>query len=129
MGTWQSFEEINAWKNARSLNIKVYQVVLSLRKKGEYELAKQIVRSAGSIMDNIAEGHERDGVKEFRQFISYSKGSAGELKSQMMRALDFELIEQDTYDIIVNEIEDELKILGGLQKYLNKSVYKGNKYK
>ena len=54
----------------------------------DYKLKDQINGSSGSIMDNIAEGFERSGRNEFINFLSYSKGSVGEVKSQLYRTLD-----------------------------------------
>jgi four helix bundle protein len=49
-------------------------------------------------MDNIAEGFERGTRAEFIQFLGYSKGSCGELRSQLYRALDRKYVTQEQFD-------------------------------
>ena len=50
----------------------------------EFELKNQITRSAISIPSNIAEGAERSSDPDFCRFLGYSKGSCGELQTQLM---------------------------------------------
>lgn len=85
-------------------------------------------RSAGSIMDNIAEGFERDGNKEFVQFLAVAKGSAGELKSQLVRATDRELIEKSEAEVLLAKCDSVLKQLGGLMIYLRNTDILGQKF-
>lgn len=88
VATIKRLEEIHSWQKARELNNKIGGLIDGGRFKRNYKLIDQIERSAGSIMDNIAEGFERSGNREFVQFLYISKGSAGEFRSQLYRALD-----------------------------------------
>lgn len=88
MATIQKFEDIMSWKEARELNRLLGKIIDSGKLKNNYRLINQIEGSAGSIMDNIAEGFERGGNKEMLQYLSIAKASCGELRSQLYRALD-----------------------------------------
>jgi len=88
MATIKSFEDIESWKKARTVCKKLGAMVEEGRFKRSYRLINQIEGSSGSIMDNIAEGFERGTRAEFIQFLGYAKGSCGELRSQLYRALD-----------------------------------------
>jgi four helix bundle protein len=85
-------------------------------------------RSAGSIMDNIAEGFGRNGDKEFIQFLSFSKGSCVELKSQLYRALDRCYFENNEFITVYEKINQVEKMNSKLIEYLRKSSFKGWKY-
>lgn len=74
------FEDLDVWQSARSFNKQLYQILSDITDL-DFRFKSQILSSAGSIMDNIAEGFERDGNKELIQFLAISKGSCGECKS------------------------------------------------
>jgi four helix bundle protein len=75
MATFEKFEEIIAWQKARVLNQQIGEYIDSGRFQRNFPLINQMEASAGSIMDNIAEGFERSGNREFLQFLYISKGS------------------------------------------------------
>lgn len=80
-------------------------------------------------MDNIAEGFERDSRLEFVNFLSISKGSAGEVRSQLHRGFDMGYWNENEF----NELHNEYKVLAShianFIKYLNNSAIKGQKFK
>jgi len=88
MATIKKFEDILSWQKARELNNMIGRIIDQGKFKRSYRLIDQIEGSAGSVMDNIAEGFERSGNKGFLQFLYIAKGSCGEFRSQLYRALD-----------------------------------------
>ncbi|WP_121352262.1 four helix bundle protein [Flavisolibacter nicotianae] len=129
MAAFKKFEEIIAWQKARYLNKRVGGFIDSGRFKSNYRLINQIEGSAGSIMDNIAEGFERSGNKELLQFLYIAKGSCGEFRSQLYRALDRQYISQNEFDELYELARQVIVMLQKLIGYLETSVYKGSKYK
>ena len=83
MATAKTFEDLDVWQRARSFSRKVFQLMKDGSFAKDFSLKDQVNTSTGSIMDNIAEGFERGGNREFINFLSYSKGSAGESRSQL----------------------------------------------
>lgn len=129
MSTFKTFEEIVAWQKARELNKVVGQYIDTGRFKSNYRLINQIEGSAGSIMDNIAEGFERNGNQEFLQFLYVSKGSCGEFRSQLYRAVDRGYITESEFEQLYSLSKEVIHLLQKLINYLETSELKGVKYK
>ena len=98
MATIKCFEDIESWKKAREVCQILGDIIDAGSFKNSYRLINQIEGSSGSIMDNIAEGFERGTRAEFIQFLGYAKGSCGELRSQLNRALDRKYISLDMFE-------------------------------
>src|SRR6185436_5519614 len=86
MATITRFEDLECWQIARKLSQLINKYTLYSSFATDFGLKNQINNSSGSVMDNIAEGFERGGRKEFVQFLGFAKGSAGEVRSQLYRA-------------------------------------------
>lgn len=80
-------------------------------------------------MSNIAEGFERSGTREFIRFLSTAKGSAGEVRAQLYVALDQGYLEQAIFDDLSQSIVKISKMLSGLIAYLNRTDFRGTKFK
>jgi four helix bundle protein len=129
MATIERFEEIISWQEARTLNKTIGSLIDDERFKRNFRLVNQIEGSAGSIMDNIAEGFERGGNKEFIQFLYIAKASCGEFRSQLYRALDREYINQEEFDIFSVHAKKISNLIQKLVNYLQESEIKGLKFK
>lgn len=129
MGTLNRFEDLEIWQLSRILCNDIYEVIAGTNPKNNFRLSNQIDGSSGSIMDNIAEGFERNGNKEFVQFLSISKASCGETRSQLYRVLDRKFISEETFEILKEKTEILSKRIGAFINYLNNTEMKGSKYK
>jgi four helix bundle protein len=98
MATIKHFEDVQAWKISRELCNKIGMLLDKDLFRKNYRLIGQIEGSSGSIMDNIVEGFERGTRAEFITFLGYSKGSCGEFRSQLYRALDRKYINQEQFE-------------------------------
>ena len=98
MATVKKFEDLDVWRVSRELNKSVGALIDSGRCRNNFRLINQVEGSSGSIMDNIAEGFERGSRKEFILFLGYSKGSCGELRSQLYRMLDRKYISDEQFN-------------------------------
>jgi four helix bundle protein len=129
MATIKKFEDLEVWKLARVLNLKMANLLEEMKETKNFELRNQLDRSCGSVMDNIAEGFERDGNREFIQFLAISKGSLGEVRSQLYRSLDRKLLDQEEFEKINNDCLLLAGKIANFITYLRKSEIKGNKFK
>ena len=129
MATIKRFEDIEAWKLGRELCSSLGKLIDANVFKRNFRLIGQIEGSSGSIMDNISEGFERGTRSEFMQFLGYSKGSCGELRSQMYRALDRKYITQLQFDEFYISLVRISAMIQKLIEYLQKTTVQGPRKK
>ena len=123
------FEDLEIWQKAREICQFIEDLIQNTALKTNYSLKDQIDRSSGSIMDNIAEGFERNGNKEFIHFLSIAKASCGESKSQSYRAFDKKLITVEQHLKLNEMLELEKNKIGAMMNYLINCEIKGLKFK
>jgi four helix bundle protein len=97
---YQSFEDLEVWKQSVQLAESVFKLIKTCK---EYALRDQIVRSAISIPSNIAEGSERNSNKDFIRFLTIAKGSAAELRTQLLLAQRLGLLEKALASELIQE--------------------------
>lgn len=122
------FEELAIYQQSRELAKQVYRITREVEFKYDSRFVQQMRAASGSISDNIAEGFERQGNKEFLQFLYIAKGSCGEFRSQINRAYDAGFISLETY----NQMYKDCRKLGAgilnLIKTIKSFESKGSKY-
>lgn len=128
MATIARFEDLEIWKEARRLAKEIHVICVETELKTDFRFKDQIKASSGSVMDNIAEGFERNGNLEFRQFLSIAKGSAGETRSQLHRVFDCNYINEDKFNQLKNDFENLSGKINNFISYLNKKDFKGTKF-
>jgi four helix bundle protein len=126
MAKIEKFEDIQSWKKARTLTKEVYEATRVGAFAKDFGLRDQMRRASVSILSNIAEGFERGGDKEFLQFLSVAKGSAGELRAQLYVAFDHYL-NVERFDHLTREATETSELIAGFMRYLKTSELKGSK--
>jgi len=128
MATIKEFEDLEIWKLSRILCDDIFKLASNSQLNSDYKLFNQLNGSSGSIMDNIAEGYERNGNKEFIQFLSIAKASCGETRSQLYRVLDRKYCTEVEFEHIKNQTLVVSKKIGAFIAYLKKSDFRGSKF-
>ncbi len=107
----ERFEDILAWQKAKELTKKVYSYCRDIN-----DFALQ--RAAVSIMNNVAEGFERQSNNEFKYFLYVAKGSCGEVRSMLILAYEINQLPENEYKEMYHLSEEISKMLSGLIKTL-----------
>ena len=111
----EKFEDIIAWQKAREFTIKIYR---EFEDNNDFGFKNQIQRASVSIMNNIAEGFERRGDKEFKHFLFIAKGSCGEVRSMLYLALELNYLNKEKFKEYYNLSVEISKLLSGFIKTL-----------
>ncbi len=129
MARIERFEHIEAWKRGRELAKTIYTATPAGAFREDPALRDQLRRAAISVPSNIAEGFERGGDKEFRQFLAQAKGSTGEVKTHLYVALDVGYLSQAKFDELFRLAAEAGRLIGGFMRYLSRSTLRGSKYR
>ena len=124
----EDFADFEAFKRCRDFTRKVGGLIRTDSLRRDLDLVRQIRRASVSILSNFAEGFEREGRQEFLQFLSFSKGSVGEIRAQLMYAVDEGYLEEALQKEADDVGREATRLIGGLMKHLNKSEIPGRKY-
>jgi four helix bundle protein len=111
----ERFEDIIAWQKAKDLTTQIYTIFDSCK---DYSFRDQIRRASVSVMNNIAEGFERQTNKEFKNFLYISKGSCAEIRSMSDLAYELKYLSCKNKDLISASTIEISKILSGFIKTL-----------
>ncbi len=129
MATVNRFEDLEVWKLAFENANLIYEFTSKGLFCQDYALRDQIRRCAISVFSNIAEGFERDGNKEFINFLSIAKGSCGEARSQAIFAHRRKYLSDEELELISAKLILTSNQISGFQRYLRNSDLKGRKFK
>ncbi len=115
------FEELQVWQKARAMNKKAYELTRGKPFTRDHAFVDQFRRASLSVMNNIAEGFDRYRRNEFMQYLSTSKGSAGEVRSMLYAALDIGYIDQDTFDALMPQATELSRAITTFRNALERS--------
>jgi four helix bundle protein len=121
MAAVREFEEYECWKRARELTNAVYKVTRDNKSMRDYAFTDQIRRASISVMNNIAEGHERGSNRDFVKFMYIARGSAGEVRNMLYIGFDQGYLDQSAFDKLEDISRQTAKACYGLIKYLSKN--------
>ena len=125
MATIHDFRELRCWQEARLVAKNVYSLTQCKLFAKDFGLRDQVQRAAVSIGSNIAEGFERDSNAELVKFLSYAKGSAGEVISQLYTAYDVGYISQQDLESMVSRLKTLGASIASFQAVVKKSTVRG----
>lgn len=111
----KNFEDIISWQKAKELTLSIYRLNKNIK---DFTFKDQIQRAVISIMNNVAEGYERSGNKEFKKFLYIAKGSCGEVRSMLYLALELHYINKNDFDKLFCLSIEISRLLSGLIKTL-----------
>jgi four helix bundle protein len=120
--TTKGYKDLIAWQKGMDLAEMTYKITSDFPREEIYGLISQMRRAAVSVPSNLAEGQLRSSKNEFKQFVSISLGSCGELDTQLELAKRLGYIKEKIFKEISEVINEEMRILHGLRH----KIYRNN---
>jgi four helix bundle protein len=122
MSKIERFEDLIAWQKARELARAIHRLIDGPRFSRDFKLRDQTWDASISIMSNIAEGFERNRLREFHQYLSVSKASCAEVRSHLYLAHDVGYIDQPTLNGALRQAQEIGRIVGGLRRSIEREM-------
>src|SRR4030043_1311159 len=108
-----SVEDMDVFRKAHKITVTIYEITKMFPQDEKFALVSQMRRAAYSIPSNLMEGGHRLNKKEYRQFVGISKGSAGEMKYQLLLVKDLKYIIENIYNELRSQYERISQMLTG----------------
>lgn len=118
----KGYKELVVWQRSFALANRLYMLTNQFPKSQQFSLVQQIQRAAVSVPSNIAEGSNRQSIKEYRHFLSIALGSLAELETQVMLARTQSFVSTTEADEVLNELDQLGKMMRALLKKLASST-------
>jgi four helix bundle protein len=110
------FENLECWQKAKDLAVEIYKMSMHGKLERDYCLRDQMRKSVVSIISNIAEGKERETSKELIRYLFIARGSAGELKAQLIIAKEIGYLNNEQFQDLIEKTEIISAMIGSLIK-------------
>ena len=115
-----SFEDLECWKQAKTLTVDIYKYSMQGKLSMDFELRNQLRKSAVSIVSNIAEGKERKTPADLIRFLYIAKASAAELRTQLILTKEIGYIKEEDFQPLIEKAIRISSMLGALIKSIRK---------
>jgi four helix bundle protein len=115
----KTVEDLDVFKLSHQLALEIYEATKGFPKHERFGLISQMRRSAYSVPMNLMEGSHRLSTREYRQFVGIAKGSAGEMKYQLLLARDLTYMSNEQYLDFIEKYERVSQMLTKLAQSLN----------
>lgn len=112
----ECFEDLIAWQKARVLAGRVHRLTRERPLANDFALARQLQRAGVSIMSNVAEGFERNYLREFGRYLLIANGSCAELRSHFYLAHDIDYLKVDEFNALMGQAKEVARIVAGLER-------------
>lgn len=122
MSKVERFEDLQVWQMAHDLSVEIYGLTRNGKFSNDWGLRDQIQRASVSVMSNIAEGFERYSRQEFKQFLSFARGSCAEVRSQIQLARSLGYVADSDCSKIYEKCIGLSRAIGGLRSSLDRSA-------
>lgn len=126
MATIKNFEELDVWQMSMNFCDEVFKLMNETDLSKDFALKDQMNRSSISIPSNIAEGFDRESNNQFSYFLKVSKGSAGELRTQLHLCKRRGYIDEIKFQKLNNDVIKISKKCSSLLSYLREHKKKNN---
>lgn len=112
------FKKLEIWKRSRTLCFEIYSVTQTFPESEKFGLTNQLRRAAVSIASNIAEGSSRSSVRDFSRFLEIANGSAFEIETQLLIAMDLHFLSEAKLETLSNELEELVRMISRFRSNL-----------
>ena len=118
----RNFRNYDIWKDSLNFVQEVYKLVKEFPSEEKFGLRSQITRSAVSIPSNIAEGASRKSEKDFTRFLGVALGSAFELETQLIIAINLNYISKTKEKALLEDLHSIQKRIYAFQKIIENKI-------